>query len=201
MVSNIHILLGLETEASWDKVSEAYKKVMDSLDGQDFEDDDQLMEKVSTVRERLVQSYAHMNKPEIRQHYQQYVEEISHEAYCRPKLGELLVAFGLLDIEELDAALEIQRNTNHAHVPLGELLVATGYLNHQQLNYYLRMQCLFKLPPDHPERWGQRLVELGLVTEDQLKVALIEQKTTNCSLREALINRGWLTAEVLDRIF
>src|SRR5439155_17953214 len=113
----------------------------------------------------------------------------------------MLVAAGLLTLDELDAVLEIQRNTGHDHVPVGELLVATGHITQQQLDYYLRQQQLFQLPPDNPQRWGQRLIELDLVTEDQLKVALIEQKTTGCTLREALINRGWLPPQVLDRIF
>ncbi len=118
-----------------------------------------------------------------------------------PKLGQILVSMGLITLEELQSALTIQRNTKTSYVPLGDLLVGAGYITPQQLDYYLRMQELLSIPSDRPERWGQRLVEHGLVTEDQLKVALVEQKTTGCTLRQALINRGWLTAQVLDRIF
>jgi len=203
MVSNIHLLLGITEDAAWTDVKKAYARLMESLNDQDICCQCTVLDKVKAARERLSSTYEHLKKPDIRRAYNldRQREAQKETEYCRPKLGQLLVASGLISLEELDAALEIQRNTGTTHVPLGQLLLAIGYLTEQQLDYYLRVQRLSKLPADHPERWGQRLVELGLVTDDQLMVALIEQQNTGSTLREALIKRGWLTAEVLDRIF
>jgi hypothetical protein len=203
MHSNIHILLGIRSDATWADVTQAYADMMNALDAADDCCKDGMMERLREARARVSESYEYVKEPAVRECYEAaYAERPTVDrAYCRPKLGQLLVAAGLLTLEELDAVLEIQCNTGNEHVPLGELLLAAGYIDRQQLDYYLKQQRLFKLPPDNPQRWGQRLVELNLVTEDQLKVALIEQRTTGCSLREALINRGWLSPKVLDRIF
>lgn len=199
MHGNLHFLLGLPFDAGWSRLAEEYERLMESLDLTDSDEDDS--PKAQIARQRLKNCYESHKQVESQNQFYTPLPETAEAGYCRPKIGELLVAFGILSLSELDSALEIQLNTRHEHVPLGQLLVAAGYLNQMQLDYYLRMQRIFKLPPDNPEAWGQRLVELGLVSEDQLKIALIEQQTTNCSLREAFINRGWLTAELLDRIF
>ncbi len=199
MVSNIYLLLGLSQDAPWPEVSRAYARLMESLSKDDQCSRSGVMRRLQAARERLSESFETVKQAEGEDAPSQ--ASTSTATYCRPKIGQVLVAAGLLSLEELDAALEIQRNTKTEHVPLGELLVATGYITQRQLDYYLRQQQLFQLPPDHPQRWGQRLVELGMVSEDQLKVALIEQKTTCCTLRQALINRGWLSAQELDRIF
>jgi hypothetical protein len=194
MVSNIYLLLGLQQDTPWSEVAQRYSLMLDSLNSQTADED--VNQKLKMAEEKLSQSFEH-NKY---QNTQGPVQTTSINLN-RPKIGQLLVASGLLTLEELDAALEIQFHTKHEHIPIGQILLAAGYITEQQLDYYLRQQELFTLPPDHPERWGQRLVELGWVSKDQLKVALIEQKTTGCSLRQALINRGWLTTEQLDRIF
>jgi hypothetical protein len=203
MHSNIHILLGIRSDATWADVTQAYAEMMQALDAADECCKDSMMERLRAARMRVNESYAYVRQPGVRESYDAAFHETpaTQQQFCRPKLGQMLVAAGLLTLDELDAVLEIQTNTGNEHVPLGEIMVAAGYINRQQLEYYLRQQDLFKLPPDNPQRWGQRLVELDLVSEDQLKVALIEQRTTGCSLREALINRGWLSAQVLDRIF
>jgi len=212
MVSNIYLLLGVEEGSSLAEIKRAYARLMGSLDTE-LRTTSERRPEVGAAIERLSTAFESLKEPSIRKTYESWSHEKAWadlepseappepEEYCRPKLGQLLVASGLLTLEELDACLEIQRNTHHTHIPIGQLLVGAGYLTPEQLDYYLRVQQLTRLPSDHPRHWGQRLVELGLVSEDQLKVALIEQKTTGCTLRQALINRGWLTAELLDRIF
>lgn len=213
MVSNIYLLLGVEEGAPLLQIKRAYARLMGSLDSE-LRAAKGRMPEVEAAIERLSEAYEQFKDPSVRHTYESWSNEhewadlepstaptAPEEEYCRPKLGQLLVAAGILTLEELDAVLEIQRNTHHTHIPIGQLLVGAGYLTPEQLNYYLRVQQLTRLPSDHPQRWGQRLIELGLVSEDQLKVALIEQQTTGCTLRQALINRDWLTPELLDRIF
>jgi general secretion pathway protein E/type IV pilus assembly protein PilB len=42
-----------------------------------------------------------------------------------------------------------------------------------------------------PVRLGDKLVELGLITQDQLRIALQEQKSTGKQLGEALLVLGF----------
>lgn len=210
MAANIYLLLGLEDGATMAEIKRAYARLIASLDSTRQGDGES--EPLARARRKLCESFQTLKDPEVRQAFpdranagQTGFEPDSPGApaasFCRPKLGQLLVAAGLITLAELDAALEIQHNTGSAHVPLGELLVACGYIDRKTLDYYLAIQKVMKLPSDHPQRWGQRLIELGMVDEDQLKVALIEQKSTGCTLRQAIINRGFLTAAELDRIF
>lgn len=204
MVGNIYLLLDLDENTPWSEVENKYSEMVDALES--IEPDGESRKKIEEAKKRLSDTFNHLSSTPVRMVMEHkkvsYAGEGAYEeSYCRPKLGQLLVAYGVLNMEELDTFLEIQKNTKTEYIPLGMLLVGAGYLTHEQLDYYLRLQCVLELPSDHPERWGQRLIQLGLVTEDQLKVALIEQTTTGCTLRQALINRGWLSSSQLDRIF
>jgi len=207
MVKNIYLLLGLPDGAPWSDVKVAYARFMENLCARDQDERSETTPSIEEARRHLVEAWEHMKNTEVRSAYGEkdctpsQMPAPAEPAYARPKLGQLLVASGLLTLAELDSVLEIQHNTRNDHVKLGGILVAAGYIDESQLSYYLRMQEVLQLPSDHPQRWGQRLLELGLVSEDQLKIALIEQKTTGCTLREAFLNRGWLAAHDLDRIF
>jgi len=50
-------------------------------------------------------------------------------------------------------------------------------------------------PSKPPVRIGDRLVELGLITQDQLRIALQEQKSTGKQLGEALLVLGFVTED------
>lgn len=50
------------------------------------------------------------------------------------------------------------------------------------------------------EKMGDLLVEQGLITQQQVKEALEEQRLTGEKLGEVLIRRGWLTQEEFDRV-
>lgn len=202
MHDNLYLLLALPEDATWGQVNQAYNSLMEKFSSED-ESGSALSNPLETAAKRLESAWQQALRTGTRKMLsgQQSEDATSSESFCRPKLGQLLVASGLLTLDELDSLLEIQRNAGASRVPLGELLVNTEFLTVQQLDYYLRMQSMLALPADNPSRWGQRLVALGLIDEDKLKVALIEQRTTGCTLRQALINRGWLSEELLDRIF
>ena len=48
-----------------------------------------------------------------------------------------------------------------------------------------------------PVRLGDRLIQLGLITQDQLRIALQEQKSTGKPLGEALLSMGFTTEEAM----
>jgi hypothetical protein len=48
-----------------------------------------------------------------------------------------------------------------------------------------------------PVRLGDRLIQLGLITQDQLRIALMEQKSSGKPLGEALLALGFTTEEAM----
>jgi len=48
-----------------------------------------------------------------------------------------------------------------------------------------------------PVRLGDRLIQLGLITQDQLRIALMEQKSSGKPLGEALLSLGFTTEEAM----
>ena len=59
------------------------------------------------------------------------------------------------------------------------------------------MQGATKKSTKQSVRLGDRLIESGIITEDQLKIALLEQKTKQKPLGETLIALGFVTDEVI----
>jgi len=196
---DIHLMLGLSDSSSLLEVKKAYAQMLKALYSTDLAKSKIGLSRLKDVRQRIQKALDQL--VETHEEISGIVGADSTSEWVRPKIGQLLVASGLLTLEQLDAALEIQRNTQSHHIFIGEILVHAGYITDKQLQHYLKHQEIMRLPPDHQDRWGQRLVQLGLVTDDQLKIALIDQQNKNVTLREALISRGWLSADVLDRIF
>lgn len=114
-----------------------------------------------------------------------------------PKLGQLLVAAGIITLEQLDQAIAQQSTLN---LPLGEILKGSSLITQMELDSFLLNQRLIKLPPDSPYEIGQRLMSLGLITEDMLRIALVEQRSNNQPLTQILIERHWLDADILQAL-
>ncbi len=114
-----------------------------------------------------------------------------------PKLGQMLVAAGLITLEQLEEAI---RQQTTVHLPLGEILKGSSLLTQMELDNYLLNQRLIKLPEDSPYLIGQRLIGLGLITEDMLRIALVEQRNTGKMLGQILVDRCWLSQEILTAL-
>jgi hypothetical protein len=107
-----------------------------------------------------------------------------------PRLGELLVAQGVLSDTELEAALAEQRRTGE---PLGEILLERGVLSRPLLSDFLR----------HQQTWkplGQLLLERGLLTSGQLTEALRQQRLTGRPLGEIVCRRFAISSATLDQL-
>lgn len=193
MVKHLLLLLGMAEGASVADIKKQYARLLEKLSKRDGTAPT-VIEDLQPARQRLSESFEHWKKVGTLD------SDFEMQSFMTtPKLGQVLVASDCLTLDELLNVLELQKAEPERR--FGELLVSYDYISAEELDYFLRLQRIIELPPDHPERWGQRLVELGLLSQDQVKIALIEQRRTDCTLRTAIINRGWLTAEVLDRIF
>lgn len=126
-------------------------------------------------------------------------------------LGELLVEKALLHPDELDGALLEQRRTGRL---LGQLLVERRLISSEQLTCVLAEQYGVQLEvlaggsgraaetvaavaaPAMPRPLGRLLLERNVVTQEELDLALEEQRTSGRRLGEILVAHGsvsWTT--------
>lgn len=95
-------------------------------------------------------------------------------------IGQRLIEAGYLTQEQLDKALAQQMETG---LLFGEVCLLHGWITFDQLK-----ECL----PPMRSKIGQRLLESGVITMEQLYLALVEQRSSGCRLGHILIARGWV---------
>lgn len=107
----------------------------------------------------------------------------------RIKLGDLLLQEGLIQKQQLEEALMVQKRQS-VYKPLGEVCIELGFIARITLRDILakhQKQILL----------GDLLVNMGIITEDQLEEALFLQRHTNKKLGEMLIEKGFMTPSAL----
>ncbi|MCX7725690.1 MAG: ATPase, T2SS/T4P/T4SS family [Chitinispirillaceae bacterium] len=110
----------------------------------------------------------------------------------RKKLGEILIAQGLITEEQLLIALKEHKRTG---VSLGSVLVKLGFITEDDLSSVLGQQIQL----NQKKRIGEILVEQGFITEEQLLRGLEEQKRTGLQLGKCLVNLGYISeAKLVD---
>lgn len=108
----------------------------------------------------------------------------------RKKIGEILVAQGLITPEQLAYALEEHRRTGAS---LGGVLVKLGYITDDDLNAVLGAQIQL----DQRKRIGEVLIDQGLITEEQVRRGLEEQKRSGVQLGKCLASLGFISEQKL----
>jgi type IV pilus assembly protein PilB len=104
----------------------------------------------------------------------------------RKKLGEILIAQGLITNEQLVEALQVHKRTG---VSLGTVLVNLGYITDDDLTSVLGAQIQL----DQRKRIGEVLIDQGLISEEQLRLGLEEQKKSRLQLGKCLVALGFIT--------
>ncbi len=104
------------------------------------------------------------------------------------KLGELLLDEGKISASQLAIALQEQKLHGGR---LGTILVSLGYVTTEDINK--------AIPPPPPTRLGERLIENGAITEEQLREALAYQQENGGLLGEALVALGYTSSEIIER--
>ena len=128
----------------------------------------------------------------------------AHKSTRPMMLGELLVDMGLITPADLKFALDLQKN-ERKRFKLGDYLVQLGLVTDAQLFEALRQQSGPREPqsptsgPEHTgrKRLGEILVELEIISRNDLERALVEQQAseTREKLGEVLIRLGLVTRE------
>jgi type IV pilus assembly protein PilB len=119
--------------------------------------------------------------------------EVDTDKACEPeanmRLGELLMAEGLVTPAQLDEALRVQRAPD-GYAPLGHILIAQKIITRDQLLSVLERHR-------RSSKLGDILLKTGGITREQLETALGEQRRTSQPLGEVLIKLGYTSEERL----
>ena len=101
----------------------------------------------------------------------EYGKQVLYEPF-ENSVGQILIKRGLIDSLQLELALEEQRNSR-LQEKLGEVIVRMGYASADTVRAALVAQLGL----------GQIFIEMGLITEEQLVLALREQKLSRTGTR------------------
>lgn len=117
--------------------------------------------------------------------------------FVKPRLGQLCVMAGIISMEQLGEAVNVQRQTGE---PLGEVLEDKNFLSRSQLEGLLMGQDLYDLEDYTNDPFCRQLVALRLITEDMAFIAQMDEKASGQPKGDSLVERGWLEPEIL-RVF
>lgn len=106
------------------------------------------------------------------------------------KLGEVLIAEGLITPDQLNEALEVQRAQGGR---IGTILVSLGYVAQAQVDFVVESN------KKEPARIGEILRDGGYLTQEQLDTALTLQRHSGGRLGDILLYYGFVPADVLNR--
>jgi hypothetical protein len=206
LVSNLYLLLGLPVNTPFEQLDYDRIKLIDNLASLVRTSDGKMQERLKAAKQHMLDVSGELQDPDILDAYTGEFEVIlstyaggTSETY-RPKLGHLILASGAITAEQLKTAIACQHYNEFHHVQLGTMLVNWRFLTSGQLEYLLKLQNLLMLSPGHPDRWGRRLFELGLLSEDELTIAQRERELTKNSLRKVVVSQGYLTKQAVELI-
>lgn len=185
-----YLILGLEKGASRLSVESAYWQLYDSLEEGRFLHSPQAWVQAGTALMEVENAYQRIITSEV--------EDLDYEIEpFWPKLGQILIAAGKINMRQLHDAIAEQEIE---HKPLGEILIDKKLLTQEELGAFLSSQNAITLPEGSPYMLGLRLIGLGIVPEDMVCISLIEYCDNRHPIEQTLINRGWLSPEVLAAI-
>ena len=98
--------------------------------------------------------------------------------------GEYLIEQNIIQLEDLDRALEIQKTDR---VPLGQLAMHNGLIDNKQLFRILSRQ---RKPEEKNKSFGKLAVAMEYLSQDQVETLLERQTHTNRLLGEILVSQG-----------
>jgi type IV pilus assembly protein PilB len=109
----------------------------------------------------------------------------------RKKIGEILLAQGLISQDVLDVAMEEHKKTGTS---LGTVLVQMGHITQETLESVLGLQLELT---GQRKRLGEILVDQGFMTDAQIQECLDEQKRTGKQIGKLFIEKGFIDEQKL----
>lgn len=109
----------------------------------------------------------------------------------RKKIGEILLAQGLINQDVLDQAMEEHKRSGTS---LGTVLVQMGHITQETLESVLGLQLELT---GQRKRLGEILVDQGFMTDAQIQECLDEQKRTGKQIGKLFIEKGYIDEQKL----
>ncbi|MDX2127862.1 MAG: hypothetical protein SFU91_02360 [Chloroherpetonaceae bacterium] len=108
------------------------------------------------------------------------------------KFGEILLEEGFVTQEQMDKALAYQ---SMSQLLLGRVLVDLHFMTHHQQERVFEYQ-----KQHHGKRFGECAIEMGIVTQIELDKAAEVQAKSKGYLGDLLIELGYLTPQLRDKV-
>jgi N-acetylglucosaminyldiphosphoundecaprenol N-acetyl-beta-D-mannosaminyltransferase len=127
-----------------------------------------------------------------------YLDPTKEANRDRPQpIGHYLIESGLVTQAQVDAALVQQAQSG---MRLGSILVEQGLIQQQTVDFLVQQiqQRINQQPSRAYRKFGEYLVEAGLVTEADVQAALVEQQLTGMRLGAILAGRGLIGQQTVD---
>ena len=195
--ANYFLVLGLPDCADLSAINVAFEKMSNALKPSNFMTNFRALEQASKVTAKAREAHTALSDPKFREVLATEVRSAG-EPYSpdqlKPFLGHVCVAAGIISYDELMDAVSKQTDID---LPLGQILQERRLISQTELEGMLMGQKLYGAPLRPLEPSAKRLLLFGLVTLDMVKIALIDQRTSQSGLDQLLCKRGWVEADLL----
>jgi hypothetical protein len=190
-------VLGLEEDASPEEVEEAFAYLSRMLNPQVFRPGSAAAGQAENCLTQITASYQVLRDPVRRLSHREEVlaarRNESAEEF-RPFLGHICVAAGIITLDDLNDAISKQTDID---LPLGQILQERQLLSQVELDGLLMGQRLYGGQSAVLDAVTRRLLVLGLITKDMVKIALIDQRASMNMVPDLLAKRGWVEPGIL----
>ncbi len=191
-------MMGIAEDASPKEMKQQYQRLMTALFALDTKNP-KYEDRLRRAREKLSDAYEATKRLDLRRGSEFCAQSTEQPTSDVPGIGELLVEAGVIARTQLEAALEAQMQSP-VPVPIGRLFVHWRLITWNQLAFYLRVQDLLELDPHSHERLSRQLLDLGLLTADEIEMVELDCETVGCSFEHAICRRGWVKPELLKKL-
>ena len=194
---NYFLILGLDSSADVTAINAAYEALSTKLSPTNFTDNPNALEFASTILAKAREAQMALQDPQFREKHateQAGNQEPFAPEQLKPFLGHVCVAAGIISYPDLVDAISKQTDID---LPLGQILQERRLLSQTELEGMLMGLKLYGAPNRPLDSIVKRLLAMGIVTLDMVKIALIDQRTSMSGLDEIFCKRGWLDPAVL----
>jgi curved DNA-binding protein CbpA len=194
---NYFLILGLPPTATASEIDASFATIVEKLKPSNFSYSINASEQASVALAKVRAAHTALLDERFREQHAEALKEIGEPFspdQLKPFLGHVCVAAGIITYQDLMDSIHQQADID---LPLGQILQDRGLLSETELEGMLMGQKLYGAPNRPLDSMVKRLLWLGLISVDMIKIALIDQRTSIDSLDELMSKRGWIDKGVL----
>ncbi len=194
--ANYFLILGLNEDADLAAIDAAFTRLCQQLTPSE-EMSSKAREQAAFALTRIREAHTKLQDGRFRESHKAELKDAGEPFspdQLKPFLGHVCVAAGIISYQDLMDAVSKQTDID---LPLGQILQERRLLSQTELDGMLMGQKLYGAPARPLETTAKRLLALGLITVDMVKIALIDQRTSMAALDELICKRGWVENSVL----